>query len=134
MYDDNGENLFGHDMRHKPPLVVMLPARFAYEFINDKRDYDGTRTKRMAELLPFIKLFDCPAAIGGDYIYMSGGWRYVLPTWNLGRIEIDIFLENYLLLPEENHRRAVYEILNKAGYFYQVVGDREFINIKRKMT
>ena len=134
MYDDHGQELFGHDGRHNPPLTILLPARFSYEFANQNRDHDGVRSKRLAELQPFAELFDCPTAIGGDYLFMNGGWRYLLPTWRHGAIEIDIFRENYLLLPEDNHRREVYEILNQAGYYYQIIGEKEFINIKREIN
>ena len=130
MYWDD-EGLFGRDMRHRQPPQILLPARFAYEYINDKRDYDGLRSRRIAELEVFAEIFDCPGAVGGDSIYMAGGYRYVLPTWRLGRIEIDIYRENYLLLPEQDHRLEVYERLNKAGFYYQIIGEKEFINIKR---
>lgn len=131
MYDDNGQELFGRDWRYRPPMTVLLPAKFSYEVRTDSRDHDGLRTSRIIELQPFVDLFDCPAAIGGDYMFMAGGWRYVLPTWSIGRIEVDIFTENYLLLPEDKHRREVYDRLNKAGYYYQIIGEMEFINIKR---
>lgn len=130
MYWDD-EGLFWRDMRHRQPPTIMLPARFSYEIMNDNRDHDGLRSRRIAELDVFAEIFDCPGAIGGDSIYMAGGWRYVLPTWSMGRIEIDIFRENYLLLPEQDHRLEVYDRLNKAGYYYQIIGEQEFINIKR---
>ena len=133
MFDDYHDDLFGHDGRYKPPLTVLLPARFSYEDHGEDKTYDSTRTRRLKELQQFVELFDCPAAIGGDYLFMNGGWRYLLPTWSHGYIEIDIFRENYLLLPEPHKRTEVYDILNKAGYYYQIVGEQEFINIKRKV-
>ena len=129
MTDD--EQLFGHDMRHHPPLRIMPTSRFAYEHITDNRQYDGIRRKRMKELDKFIVLFDAPGIIGGDYMFMSSCWRYVIPTWDYGRIEVDVFKENYLLLPEQEHRIHICDRLKTAGYLFQIIGELKFINIKR---
>ena len=85
----------------------------------------------MKELDKFIVLFDAPGIIGGDYMFMSNCWRYVIPTWDYGRIEVDVFKENYLLLPEQKHRIHICNRLNTAGYSFQIIGELKFINIKR---
>lgn len=86
----------------------------------------------MEELQAFADLFDSPAIVGGDYMYMCS-LRYVLETWSLGRIEIDIFRENYLILPQECYRMKVCQALKIAGYAYKVVGSNGFLDIKRNM-
>lgn len=129
MTDD--EQLFGHDMRHHPPLRIMPTAQFIHEYITDNRQWDGIRRQRKKELDKFVVLFDAPGIIGGDYMFMPSGWRYVIPTWDYGRIEVDVFKENYLLLPEQKHRKNICKKLSQAGYSFQLIGELQFINIKR---
>lgn len=128
MSDDN--DIFGHDGRHKPPLTILPAAKYRNElrYIS----HDVSRQRRMEELQAFAEIFDSPAVFGGDYMYMCG-LRYVLETWSLGRIEIDIFRENYLILPQKGHRMKVCQALKSAGYAYNVVGVNGFLNIKRNM-
>lgn len=125
MYDWDDDDLFGHDGLHKPPFVY-LPAKFSRRSRNISRKWQLEK-----ELESLEELFDCPKAIGGDYMFMSTALRYVLFTWSVGRIEVDILSTHFLLLPEETYRDAIYARLNNAGYYYQIVGDLQFIKIKR---
>lgn len=125
MYDWDDDDLFGHDGRHKPPFVY-LPAKFSGSSQNIRRKWQLEK-----ELESLEELLDCPKAIGGDYMFMSTALRYVLFTWSVGRIEVDVLPTHFLLLPEETYREAIYARLNNAGYYYQIVGDLKFIKIKR---
>lgn len=125
MYDWNDDDLFGHDGRHKPPFVF-LPAKFSRRSRNISR-----KCQLEKELESLEELLDCPKAIGGDYMFMSTALRYVLFTWSVGRIEVDVLSTHFLLLPEDTYRDAIYARLNNAGYYYQIVGDLKFIKIKR---
>ena len=125
MYDWEDDDLFGHDGRHKPPFVY-LPAKFSRRSQNIRRKWQLEK-----ELESLEELLDCPKAIGGDYMFMSTALRYVLFTWSVGRIEVDVLSTHFLLLPDETYRDAIYARLNNAGYYYQIVGDLQFIKIKR---
>lgn len=127
MYDEADDGLFGHDGRHMPLPTIALPARGCAR----GRLSDVHRRFYAKQLEPFEELFDAPASLGSYDPFYNSGRRFMLPTWDYGRIEADVFRENILLLPEEDFREQVCEKLNRAGYRYQIVGEQEFININK---
>lgn len=53
-------------------------------------------------------------------------------TWKYGRIEVDIFKENVIISTEADHRHDIISRLNRGGFFYQIIGEEQLINIRRK--
>lgn len=136
MYDQQDDELFGHDCRHRPPFSYLPAKPSRFECLRQRSQYFRHQSRKRNQNIDSLvsqleELFDCPKAIGGDYMFMSTALRYVLFTWSVGRIEVDVLSTHILLLPEDTYRDAIYARLNNAGYYYQIVGDSQFIKIKR---
>ena len=123
--DSGDEGLFGRDMCHRPPLTILPAVRTGMRCAR-------YRQKMISELWPLADLLDAAAILGSDYTIPSSCGRFVLPTWSYGRVEVDLFTDVMLILPEEEYRKDVCMKLERLFVTYDVVGELQFIRIKRK--